>query len=240
MSRILLTGHRGFVGSRLLKRLTDAGHSVEGLDQECRENLLTCKLPEKVDVIYHLAAYKSVEESWKNPGKYLKNLRTVARLVHHYPDTKIIHSSSCAGDWPVASPYGFNKFAASKYLEAFHKNYVDLVFPNIYGGSQKQNSVVDTFKNAEKLRVDDPSIIRDYVHVDDIVEGLCKALEWPTGRYSMGSGKGTTTLELAQATGKDFTIGEPRSGGKEPAESVVPNTTPDWSATVDVLEYIHG
>lgn len=237
--RILITGHKGFVGSRLYERLLKEGHSVEGLDAQCRENLLTCELPENLDVIYHLAAHKSVEESWTNPGKYLENLRTMARLVHHYPDAKIIHSSSCAGDWPVASPYGFNKFAASKYLEAFHKNYVDLVFPNIFGGLQKQNSVVDTFKNAETLRVDDPSIIRDYVHVDDIVEGLYKALLWPTGRYSMGSGKGTTTLELAQATGKDFVVGAPRSGGKEPKESVVPNTTPDWEAQVDVLGYIH-
>lgn len=236
--RILITGHKGFVGSRLYHRLIQEGHSVEGLDAQCRENLLTCELPQNVDIIYHLAAHKSVEESWQKPGKYLENLRTVARFVHHYPNTKIIHSSSCAGDWPVASPYGFNKFAASKYLEAFHENYVDLVFPNIYGGLQKQNSVVDTFKNAKELRVDDPTIVRDYVHVDDIVEGLVQALEWPTGRYSMGSGVGTTTLALAEATGKEFVIGEPRSGGKEPKESVVPNTTPSWKPKIKVLDYI--
>ncbi len=236
--RYLVTGGGGFVGSRLVKRLKEQEHEVISFDSRTGGNLLWRELPSDVDVVYHLAAHKSVEESWQNPLLYTENLDVTQRLVHFYPKAKIIHASSCAGDWPVASPYGFMKFAASKYLEAFHTNYVDLIFPNIYGGAQKQNSVVDIFKNAETLKVDDPAIIRDYVHVDDIVEGLLKAQNWPVGRYSLGSGIGTTTLELAEATGKPFTIGEPRSGGKEPPESIVPNDTPDWQPTHNVLEYV--
>lgn len=232
--RILITGHRGFVGSRLHKKFPDAAV----VDSKMGGNLLFAPLPEKVDVIFHLASHKSVEESWTAPGLYLENLAILMRLVHTYPEAKIIHASSCAGDWPVASPYGFFKFACSKYLEAFHKNYVDLIFPNIFGGSQKQNSVVDTFKTASEIQVHDPKIIRDYVHVDDIVDALVKSLEWETGKYSLGSGIGTTTLELAEATKKPFTVGEPRSGGKEPPESIVPNTTPNWKPTINVLEYI--
>lgn len=229
----LITGHAGFVGSRLYKKLPNA----LVMDSKEAANLLYAPLPPNVDTIFHLAAHKSVEESLQVPGLYLENLSILMRLVHAYPDAKIIHASSCAGDWPVASPYGFFKFAASKYLEAFHINYVDLIFPNIYGGQQKQNSVVDIFKEKSEFVVDDPTIIRDYVHVDDIVDGLLKAQNWPTGRYSLGSGIGTTTLELAEATGKPFTIGSPRSGGREPQESIVPNTTPDWTPTHNVLEY---
>lgn len=230
----LITGHKGFVGSRLYKKLPQA----LVIDSKEAANLLYTPLPPHVDTIFHLAAHKSVEESWQAPGLYLENLSILMRLVHTYPNAKIIHASSCAGDWPVASPYGFFKFAASKYLEAFHSNYVDLIFPNIFGGQQKQNSVVDIFKSKDTFTVDDPTIIRDYVHVDDIVEGLMKAQNWPTGRYSLGSGKGTTTLELAEATGKEFTVGSPRSGGKEPQESIVPNTTPNWEPFHNVLEYV--
>lgn len=240
--KIMLTGHRGFVGSRLLRRLKEeTDHEILVFDSKSGSNLLNTPLkPGEVDVIFHLAAHKSVEESWEHPMLYGENLTILQRLVHAYPNAKIIHGSSCAGDWPVASPYGFFKFAASKYLEAFHKNYVDLIFPNIYGVLQKQNSVVDIFKNAETITVHDPNIVRDYVHVDDIVEGLLKAQNWPTGRYSLGSGKGTTTLELAKATGKPIIVTEPRSGGKEPPESIVPNDTPDWAPTHNVLDYIHG
>lgn len=236
----MITGAQGFVGSRLINKIHKLGYEIMAVDSKTGGGLLYCALPLEwqPDIIYHLAAHKSVEESWQHPRLYTENLLMVQRLVERYPDAKIIHASSCAGDWPVSSPYGFMKFAASKYLEAFHKNYVDLVFPNIFGGLQKQNSVVDIFKHTPRLVVDDPKIIRDYVHVDDIVEGLLKAQNWPTGRYSMGSDKGTSTLELAKATGKPFELGNPRSGGKEPPESIVPNNTPDWKPTRNVLDYL--
>lgn len=231
--RILITGSRGFVGSRLHAKLPEA----LVIDNKGGQNLLNCSLPDNVDIIYHLAAHKSVEESWQNPQLYLENLAITMRLVDKYPDARIIHASSCASLDPETSPYAFFKDAASKYLKSFHENTVDLLFPNIFGGRQKQNSVVDIFKNAETITVHDPSVVRDYVHVDDIVEGLLKAAEWPVGTYMMGSGIGTSTLELAQATGKEIVnTNKPRS--KEPPESIVPNNTPNWKPTISVYEYL--
>ncbi len=230
---ILLTGNRGFVGSRLHKKLPNA----LVIDNKDGQNLLNCSLPDGVNTIYHLAAHKSVEESWQNPLLYLENLAVTMRLVDKYPDARIIHASSCASLDPDTSPYAFFKDAASKYLKAFHKDTVDLLFPNIFGGQQKQNSVVDIFKNAEIITVHDPSVIRDYVHVDDIVEALLKAQKWATGTYMLGSGIGTSTLELAEATGKPI-INTNRPRSKEPPESIVPNDSPDWSPTISVYDYL--
>lgn len=229
----LITGHRGFVGSRLHTKLSTA------LVVDCKDgqNLLNCSLPDGVDTIYHLAAHKSVEESWQNPLLYLENLAITMRLVDKYPNARIIHASSCASLDPDTSPYAFFKDASSKYLKFFHKDTVDLLFPNIFGGQQKQNSVVDIFKNAETITIHDPSVVRDYVHVDDIVEALLKAQNWPTGIYMLGSGIGTSTLELAEATGKPIVnTNTPRS--KEPPESIVPNDTPNWKPTLSVHEYL--
>lgn len=233
--RVLITGHAGFVGSRLHRKLPDA----LVIDNKDGQNLLNCSFPDDIDVIYHLAAHKSVEESWQNPLLYLENLATTMRLVDKYPHARIIHASSCASLDPDTSPYAFFKDAASRYLKAFHKDTVDLLFPNIFGGLQKQNSAVDIFKNAETITVHDPNVVRDYVHVDDIVEGLLRAMEWPIGTYMMGSGVGTSTLELAKATGKPIVnTNKPRS--KEPPESIVPNNTPNWSPSVSVYEYLKG
>ncbi len=32
MSRCLITGHRGYIGAHLFKKLQDAGHEVQGID----------------------------------------------------------------------------------------------------------------------------------------------------------------------------------------------------------------
>ena len=64
--------------------------------------------------------------------------------------------------------------------------------------------------------------------------GLVKAKDWEAGEYSLGSGISTTVLELAE--GKTVNFAPAR---KEQREAIVPNTTPDWEATIDVIDYIN-
>ena len=51
---ILLTGHRGFIGRELLKRLQEK-NSVIGLDLKDGSDLLTCVFPTDIDLVIHLA-----------------------------------------------------------------------------------------------------------------------------------------------------------------------------------------
>ena len=225
MPKIVITGSKGYVGSRLLKKLPGA-MEVDG-------SLISANLPD-ADIVYHLAAWASVPESWNRPVDYMENLRTTVRLAHAYPNAKIIYANTCASEHPNASPYAFSKRAGADYLKGFHKNTVSLVFPNIYGDSPR--SFVDMCKRLETIRINGDGLqIRDYVHVDDIVEALVKAQDWPTGEYSLGSGIGTTVLDLVKATGKPYTHGP---AVPEQREAVTPNTAIDWEPTVNVLEYV--
>ena len=225
---MLLTGHRGFIGSRLAKFFP--GHL--GIDTKDGKDLLTCQLPKGVDLIYHLAAHASVENSWKDPVRDMENISTTVRLAHEYQDAKIVFASSGAMINP-SSPYGFSKKCSTEYLQMFHKNAVVLVFPNIFGGPR---SVVDIFKGRDEVTIyGDGKQIRDYVHVDDIVMGLLRAKDWKPGTYYLGSGKGTSVLELAKGKKINF---EPAR--KEARESILKNTTPDWSPTISVLDYINA
>lgn len=224
---ILITGYRGFIGSRLHKKIPDA----IGIDVRDGNNLLTCKLPEDIDLIYHLAAQSDVVNSWNDPLHDLDNIRITARIVHEYPNAKIIYANSSASI-KFVSPYGFSKWAASVYLMTFHDNFVDCCFPNVFGEGSR--SVVDIFKGQEKVTIYGTGWqTRDYVHVDDIVEGLLKARKWKRGIYCMGSGKSHTVLDLAK--GKDVKFEAAR---KESFDVKVPNTTPDWVPVIDVMQYL--
>lgn len=231
---ILVTGHKGFIGSRLMKKLRGA----VGIDLQEGMNLLTCELPEATavdkeqwNIIFHLAAQSSVESSWHDPLHDLDNIRIAARLAHAYPTTKIIYANSCAAI-DRDSPYGFSKAVAGEYLNHFHNHTVNLVFPNVFGSGSR--SVVDIFKGKEFVNIyGDGTHTRDYVHVADIVDGLLKAAHWDPGLYFMGSGESLSVNELAE--GKKVSYLPER---KEADHVGVPNTTPNWKPTIKVKDYI--
>ena len=224
---VIITGFKGNIGSKL-SILFD---NFTGIDTKDGKNLLTCELPDEVDTIFHLAAHAPVEWSWSDPVRTMENLATTVRLVHRYPDAKIIFASTGASIDPV-TPYGFSKWACNEYLKRFHKNAVILYFSNIFG---QPRSVVDIFKGRDEVIIyGDGKQIRDYVHIDDIVSGLYKAQDWPAGEYQMGSGVGTNLLKLAEGKTVHF-----KKARKEARKSILKNTTPNWKPTIDVIEYIN-
>ena len=56
MHNILITGHEGFIGTQLWKRLSTK-HDLMGLDIKSGDDILTCDLPHPnaVEVVIHLA-----------------------------------------------------------------------------------------------------------------------------------------------------------------------------------------
>ena len=153
----LITGHAGHIGSRLVKYFDE----YIGIDTKEGQNILTCELPKEVDVIYHLAAHASVVYSWKDPVRTVENLASTVRLVHAYPDAKIIFASTGASFNPESSLYAFSKWACNEYLKKFHKNAVILYFPNIFG---LPKSVVDIFKGKDEVVIyGDGEQTRDFV-----------------------------------------------------------------------------
>lgn len=225
MRKILITGHKGAIGSKLSQFFP----GFIGIDHREGNDLMNCDLPE-ADIIFHLAAQTSVEDSWIDPVKDSYNFNMMVRLVQRYPNAKIIYAQSGAS-LEASSPYGFSKKIAGDYLKKFHNNYVITVFPNIFGTGR---SVVDFFKDKDEVTIfGTGESVRDYVHIADIVAGLIKAVDWKLGEYELGSEKGISVLQLAE--GKIVNFAPAR---KEMKESILKNTTPDWKPSINVLEYL--
>lgn len=233
--KILITGHKGFIGRRLMEALEKIHADIVGIDIKEDDDLLNCYLPEtEFDIIFHLAAQTSVEKSWENPYHDAQNIMMTIRLAQQYPHGKIIYTQSAAAE-DASSPYGLSKKTAEEYLKMLHHNTVVCVLPNIFGPGGK--GVVDLFKGKDEVTIyGSGRQTRDFVHVDDIVDGLISAIKWANGTYCFGSEYGIQIGELGLYCGaKRFHYADPR---KEIFESILKNTTPGWKPKIKVLEYI--
>ena len=64
--RILVTGHKGYIGGHLFEALVELGHEVVGIDLKEGHDITHCLPDLNFDYVFHLAWY--VE-----PGKYLNS-----------------------------------------------------------------------------------------------------------------------------------------------------------------------
>src|SRR3990167_4547897 len=192
MLRILVTGHLGLIGSRLIPLLDE--HEVIGLDRIDGNDILTCDLPD-VDLVYHLAARTNVVDSMKDPLSDARdNVLGTVRIAEHYKNTKVIYTASAASIDPQ-SPYGISKLAGEYYIKTTVPNYVILRFPNIFDKDAKQGLIPAVLNNDTVKVYGDGSQMRDYVHASDAAKGLFLAKDWECGESALSSGKGTSTVD---------------------------------------------
>jgi UDP-glucose 4-epimerase len=232
--KICVTGHRGFIGSQLMKQLPDA----IGIDLKDGHNILDCFLPE-ADVVIHLAAEPGVVASMTMPITSAQtNIIGTLRLIQRYKDTKFIFASSGGTiQESIESPYGLSKYVGEEYIKLLHDNYVILRFCNVYGAGSR--SVVDKWLNEEELTIyGDGKTNRIYGHVSDIVRAIILSFDWPVGTYKLGSNQRYSVNQIAKAIGKPVTHHPPRPGEITHTRSQLDNDTPNWQPEIDLMEYI--
>lgn len=232
--KILVTGHKGFVGSYLMERLPGA----IGLDIKDGNDILDCDLPD-ADIVIHLAAVPGVIASVADPESSARtNIMGTLRLLQRYKNAKFIFASSGGTiQETIESPYGLSKYVCEEYIKLLHDNYVILRFPNVYGEGSR--SVVDKWLESDSLTVfGDGNTYRIYGHVSDVVRAVLMSLHWEKGIYKLGTSQRYSVLEIAEAIGKPITFEPPRKGEITHPYSRLPNETPDWEARVELLDYI--
>ena len=187
--KILVTGHRGYIGSHLYEKLLSMGCDVVGVDLKDGNDVLHCLPDEQFDYVFHLAALPRVGFSVENPSYALKqNVFVTSTLLEWSKRNnvkRVVFSSSAAipgnGHGPT-SPYGLHKLMCELECRLYSKLYgldtVCLRYFNVYSEDQEYGGSYSTaisawmemIRRGEKLRLDgDGEQTRDFIHVEDVV-----------------------------------------------------------------------
>jgi UDP-glucose 4-epimerase len=248
--KIIVTGGAGFIGKHLVEFLITKGINVTIFDNfsNSKKNSITylknqgvkiiegdiTKIRDIVnavkdqDMVIHLAAKISVEESIENPSEtfYInvdgtKNVLIACKKNHI---KKMIVSSSAAvygeslpnikltekSETHPISPYGESKimmeYEIKKLVEKYNINCIILRFFNIFGIGQSSEYAGVITKFIKKIEMNEPLEIfgdgiqtRDFVSIKDIVNSIYDAMKnGKNGTYNVASGKVITIKKLAE------------------------------------------
>ncbi len=248
--KILVTGGAGFIGKYLVNFLIKKGNDVTIYDNfsnsekkqtkaivDERVKIIEgdiCELKDLIDaiedheIVIHLAAKISVDESIKNPSETFQTntvgTKNVIVACKKNGIKKLIVASSAAvygegikneklneesGKNPI-SPYGESKLKMEEELKnSILKNNIKIIilrFFNIYGIGQSPEyaGVITKFlrkiKNNESLNIfGDGMQTRDFISIQDVVNSINNAIKYnQSGIFNIASGEEITIKKLAQ------------------------------------------
>ena len=226
--QIVVTGHKGFIGGNLTQRLQEQGHVVVGIDLKTKNDVRDIEkvVKWKPDVIYHLAAQSRVQPSFDNPAESVdtnvSGTRAVLDLARKTGAKVIYAGSSSKHHDPYDSPYATTKYLGEELCKMYRKCFdVDVEiarFYNVYGPGEaldpKNGNVIGIWRwcveNKQKAKiVGDGEQRRDFIHVDDIVNGLimiADSVSHHEDAWELGTGTNYSINQLADMFYKKFDL----------------------------------
>lgn len=228
MKHILVTGVEGFIGRRLVRALKQTDFSVIELGRRQGDIIdpatfeQFCDTP--VDYVFHLAGRTYVPDSWENPAEYHRvNVSGTLNVLEFCRERKIPMTYLSAYLYGVPAslpiketdrvepnnPYALSKLMAETLCN-FYTTYFDvpvaIIRPfNIYGPGQKAHflipKIIRQIKAGKPIHVKDLAPRRDYLHLDDLIDGLLLTMEGKSGCriYNFGYGSSLSVKEIIDA-----------------------------------------
>lgn len=216
--------------------LSNPNYVLYRADIENKDEIAKIFAEHKFDAVIHLAARAGVRPSLERPMDYVKTnifgTVNILECMRQYGVKKMVFASSssvygnCSAtefseDLRVTepiSPYAATKSACEQLLFTWHHLYgisvVALRFFTVYGPRQRPDLAIRKF--AHKINAGEPiqmygdgTTKRDYTYIDDIVDGICAAIDYNKTGYeiiNLGGGEPITLSRMIETIEK--TIGK--------------------------------
>ena len=218
MSLILVTGYRGYIGSRLLPELERQGHRVMTFigDVTQWQDWTSNIAGEVPTAIVHLAAMNSLKDCEKDAERsfttnYLSAIHA-ARMARSLGARLVFTTSTTAGLFDTI--YEMDRYSAGQVIRGMRGlSYAILNLATVYGDSPTQagadRGIINYWINAglhgEAIRVyrEVAAKSRHFVYVGDVVSYIIKVIEGNTliGTYDLWSSERKMMLEAATEIG---------------------------------------
>ena len=245
--KILVTGYKGFIGSRLFDDLRyeqNYGYGVEGLDRP--EDIGNWVAPSGMfakhyDCIIHLAAFAALRDSIENPNKFWENNVEKSKPIFDYcreNNVRLLYASSAGAHGWWMNPYAITKKVNEVQAPP---NSVGMRFFNVWAEENSRSDMLyrmlqeDTAKYITRHK-------RDYIHVKDVARAICYLIPSTfIGHLDVGTGESISVMEIAKAMGRDLPVKEDTPG--EP-DSLCADTTAlrelGWFPTINIMDTLNA
>lgn len=223
---VCITGGEGFIGSRFVEITKKHKAAVTKLNRNTMNGELL--LNANTDFIVHLAGQKSIGIASKQPLETLEaefrmaiSLLEAARLMQN-PPLKILLVSSVGvydGEGKVSesdrnfvnSIYTASKMNIENLGRAYAKEYglpiVIARLSNVYGPGQTKEALIPSIigqmnrniSESGKIMLGNIKSVRDFIFIDDVVEGFIRLLLRPTSSgevFNVSTGIGHSVKEI--------------------------------------------
>ena len=216
----------------------------------------------KIKIIYHFGEFSRIYQSFLNTKDCVNsNIYNSFEVINFAKDNniKIIYSATSSnlgnnGNDQNSSPYAWTKTKNIELIKNFGDwfglRYEILYFYNVYGPGQiktgKMSALIGIFEeqyeNKKPLTIVEPGTqMRDYTHIDDIIEGCYKAvIKNKNKEYMLSSGKKFSILQIAKMFNTKYKFIPSRPGDRK--DSIVLNDNAKkilgFKARTSISDYI--
>jgi UDP-glucose 4-epimerase len=218
------------------------------------------------DLCYHLAAMSRLQPSFDDPMETFRVNVTGTQCIAEWArqcDVKVVYAGS-ASKWgdSTASPYASSKKMGEDILKMYRTSYgcnFEIArFYNVYGPNELVDETLGSVIGIWRYCTENNQVLkingsgnqkRDFIHVEDIVDGLIKigmSEETHSDAWELGTGIQYSINELFQMFkerfGKDFWPSKSLMGDVEdsPLQNTDTHTKLGWKPKDRLKEYIQS